>query len=187
MSTEEYSANVSLDIPLEFYWVDNPSLNPADHIDEAVDRLFDAISEPGVRLWSPESAILMKRNFRKRIENATAGKLKPRSEFKPVGDGRLPIFEIIWSGLAVRERGIDGSPDQYKDVEVRLLHGEPLALGLCAVGLHCHEKFIAGTQAEVHAAQDEEIGRAQAIYREAEPRLWGVTRREVVGTPTPPV
>lgn len=170
-------SNACLGVHVEFYWVDNPSENEADHVSQAVDALFDAISVPGVRLWSPFNTPLVKAEFRKRIEKATRGELEPPGELKLLGDGRLPLYEIRWSGIKVRERPEDGGPERFFDVEVRLLHGEPDELGLCFIGLHAHEKQYWGTDDEIKEAQDAEIGTAANVYLEAAPRQWGVRRR----------
>lgn len=177
MDWSQVHSNVCSGLRADFYWVDNPAEDESEHISQAVDTLFDAISIPGVRLWTPYSAPLVRAQFKKRIEKAVRGELEPPDELKPVSDGRLPLYEIRWSGIAVRERTMDGGPDSYFDVEARLLHGEPDELGLCFIGLHAHEKQYWGTPAEIKQAQNEEIKTAANVYVRAAPRRWGVTQR----------
>lgn len=177
MDYSEVRSNACSGLRVAFYWVDNPSTDEDDHLDQAVDTLFEAIRQPGLRLWTPWNTPLLKAEFRNRLRKASRGELEPPEELKPVGDGRLPIYEIRWSELGVRERPGDGDPDRFKQIEVRLLHGEPLELSLALLGLHAHEKYTDGTDRENKRAQDAEIERAKAIYLEAAPRSWGVVRR----------
>lgn len=177
MDWSQVHSNVCSRLPVDFYWVDNPAEDESRHISQAVDALFEAISAPGVRLWSPYNAPLVRAQFKNRIEKATRGELEPPDELKPVSDGRLPLYEVRWSGIAVRERSVDGGPDSYFHVEARLLHGEPDELGLCFIGLHAHEKQYWGTPAEIKQAQNAEIEIAATVYVTAAPRRWGVTRR----------
>lgn len=177
MDWSQVHSNVCSGLPADFYWVDNPAEDESAHISQAVEVLFSAINAPGVRLWSPYNAPLVKAQFRNRIEKAARGELEPPDELKPVSDGRLPLYEIRWSGITVHERTEDGDPDSYYDVQVRLLHGEPDELGLCFIGLHAHEKQCRGSADEVKRAQNAEIETAASIYLMATPRRWGVTRR----------
>ncbi|GAA1490490.1 hypothetical protein [Brachybacterium sacelli] len=177
MDWSEVRSNVCLGVQVNFHWVDNPSEDESDHISQAVEALIAAISIPGVRLWSPQNTALVKAGFKKRIEKAARGELEPPEELKPLGNGRLPLYEIRWSAIHVRERPEDGSPERFFDVEVRLIHGEPHELSLSFIGLHAHEKQYWGTDDEIKRAQDVEIDTAASIYVEAAPRHWGVKRR----------
>lgn len=175
-SSQEHS-NVCSGLCVDFYWIDNPAEDESEHISQAVDALFQAISIPGVRRWSPYNAPLVKAQFKNRIQKAARGDLEPPDELKPVSNGRLPLYEIRWSGISVHERSEDGGPDNYFDVEARLLHGEPDELGVCFIGLHAHEKQYRGTPAEIKQAQNAQIETAANLYLAARPRQWGVTRR----------
>lgn len=177
MAQLEVRSNVCLGVKVPFYWVNNASTIEDEHLAEAVDALFDAIQIPGVRLWSPHSAALVRAVFKKRLQKATRGELRPPGELKSVGSGRPTLYEIRWSGIAVRERDDAGGPDAYFDVEVRLLHGEPDELGLCFLGLHAHEKQYWGSDDEIKAAQDAEIEVARNRYLIGETSSWGVSKR----------
>lgn len=177
MDYSEVRSNACSGLRVAFYWVDNPSTDEDDHLDQAVDTLFEAIRHAGVRLWTPWNTPLLKAEFRNRLKKASRGELEPPDELKPVGDGRPSIYEIRWSEIEVHERPDGDGPHRFKKIEVRLLHGEPLELSLALLGLHAHEKRTDGTDEEIKRAQDAEIERAKAIYLEAAPRSWGVVRR----------
>lgn len=177
MSQFEVRSNVCLGVQVPFYWIDNASMSEDEHLVEAVDALFAAIQLPGVRLWSPHSAAMVRATFKKRLQKAARGELRPPRELKPVGSGRPTLYEIRWSGISVRERDEDGGPDAYFDVEIRMLHGEPDELGLCFLGLHAHEKQYWGSSDEIKAAQDAEIQVARNRYIVGEARFWGVSKR----------
>lgn len=168
---------------VDFYWLDTSSEDATEHIEAAVTALFEAIRGAGTRLWSPFVIPLVKGNFRKRLQKAARGELDPPEELKPLRDGRYPLFEIRWSDIGVHEAATDDSEERYFDVEVRLIHAEPAELGVCAVGLHAHEKVTDGTPADIRDAQDWEIDHAEALFLQGQPRSWGVTRRAWV----PPV
>lgn len=173
----EVRSNVCVGTRVQFYWVDFSSSDEREHVERAVEALFESLQRSGVRLWNPFTTQIVKAKFRQRILKATRGELEPPDELKRVGDQRYPIYEIRWSGIGVHERGVDGADDRHYGVEVRLLHGEPLELGLCFVGLHAHEKQTYGTDAENRAAQDVEIDHATHTYLEGALRSWGVAGR----------
>lgn len=172
---------------MDFYWVDTPSDDATDHIEAAVSALFAAIQGAGTRLWSPYAVPLIKANFRKRLEKAVLGELNPPKELKPLRNGRHPLFEIRWGDIAVHEAAAGGSPERFHEVEARLIHAEPDELGVCAVGLHAHEKLTDGTREEIQDAQNREIDHAEALFLQGQPRNWGVTRRQWVPSGQPAV
>lgn len=60
---------------------------------------------------------------------------------------------------------------RHRAVQVRLLHVEPLELGVVAVGLHAHEKqVIPGDPRKTRQLQDAEIVEAVRIYGLAGPQ-----------------
>lgn len=182
--SEASRSNVCLGVRVDFYWVDNPSQDESEHVSHAVKALFDAISIPGVRLWTPYNAPLVKAEFKKRIEKAMRGQLEPPSELKPIGGGDLlPLYEIRWSGISVHEQPPDGGQARYFKVEARLLHGEPIELSVCFVGLHAHEKQYEGSHDEVKRAQDDHIEIAATAYRDAQSLGWDVLRRTSLDEP----
>lgn len=165
-----------MELPADIYWYACDAATEEEHIDAIVDALFEAVRKPDVRLWSPFNVPLIKATFRKRLEQAAQGALRPPGELKPLGDGRPALYEIRWSNIAVRERPAEDPV--HREIEVRLIHGEPDTLGVCIYGLHVHEKWLGGSETEKKAAQDEEIDIARARYLDLEARAWPITRRE---------
>jgi hypothetical protein len=81
------------------------------------------------------------------------------------------MFEIRWSKVNIAELDAEGR-ERGQSVEVRLLHAEPDALGVCAIGLHAHEKVIVPDDARAtRAAQDAEIATAVGVYATTIPAL----------------
>ncbi|UQN30637.1 hypothetical protein [Brachybacterium kimchii] len=177
MHQHERSSNATGGLRVDVYWLSCSSSEEREHVAAAVDALFEAIRGSGTRLWSPYSKAYVRATFKKRIEKASRGELRPRSELKPVSDGRVPLYEIRWSDIDVLERPEEGADEAHRKVSVRLLHGEPAKLGVCIVGIRAHEKFVAGTDGENKRAQDREIEQALAEYLRLEAAGWPVTPR----------
>lgn len=163
----------------KFYW---RYCAAQDHIEAAVDYLMDAVTRdhPARRSTNPYWARLTRSAFRRRLEAAQRGELEPVDEVKPIGD-HIPesnLFEIRWSEIPVREQNPQAPDDAAKDlqakVEVRLYFAEPPNCGLAILGLHCHEKRVHGTDAQIREAQDEEIAHAFKMYADGFKDRWGV-------------
>lgn len=179
---DERVSNCCRGTSVEFYWAYCPAPTQDEHIEWAVELLWDAIAKPGERGWSPQAKAMARSEFRDRIRAATEGGLIPRDELKPLRQGEPPIFEIRWQAISVLELDENHAPREYHEVAVRLIHAEPDELGVCAVGLHAHEKvFFEGDKVATRRAQNREIDEAVNRYRNGVGEVWGLTRREVVG------
>ena len=170
-------SNACLDLPADFYWYGGGSGTAQEHINLAVAALMAALKEPMNRRWNPYQETMIRANFRKRLEKAAQGKLRPPGELKSLR-GDVILFEIRWRDIDVREVNPSGI-DSYAQVEVRLIHAQPYdQLGLCILGLHAHEKvIIEGDPAATKAAQDAEIDIAEHLLISGYPTHWGVERR----------
>ena len=130
-----------LDLPADFYWYGGGNGTAQEHISLAVKALMAAIKKPRNRRWNPYQEAMIRASFRKRLEKAAQGKLRPPEELKSLRGG-VALFEIRWRDIDVREVNSSGI-DSYAQVEVRLIHAQPFdQLGLCILGLHAHEKVI---------------------------------------------
>ena len=170
-------SNACLGLPADFYWYGGGSGTAQEHINLAVAALMAALKEPMNRRWNPYQETMIRANFRKRLEKAAQGKLRPPGELKSLR-GDVILFEIRWRDIDVREVNPSGI-DSYAQVEVRLIHAQPYdQLGLCILGLHAHEKVIVeGDPAATKAAQDAEIGIAESLLNSGYSTCWGVERR----------
>ena len=170
-------SNACLDLPADFYWYGGGNGTAQEHISLAVNALMAAIKEPTNRRWNPYQEAMIRASFRKRLEKAAQGKLRPPGELKSLRGG-VTLFEIRWRDIDVREVNSSGI-DSYAQVEVRLIHAQPFdQLGLCILGLHAHEKvIIKGNPAATKAAQDAEINIAERRLISGYSTCWGVERR----------
>lgn len=170
-------SNACLDLPADFYWYGGGNGTAQEHISLAVNALMAAIKEPTNRRWNPYQEAMIRASFRKRLEKAAQGKLRPPGELKSLRGG-VTLFEIRWRDIDVREVNSSGI-DSYAQVEVRLIHAQPFdQLGLCILGLHAHEKVIVnGDPAATKAAQDAEIDKAEHLLISGYSTCWGVERR----------
>ena len=170
-------SNACLGLPTDFYWYGGGNGTAQQHISLAVNALMAAIKKPANRRWNPYQETMIRANFRKRLENAAEGKLRPPGELKSLRGGAT-LFEIRWRDINVREVNPLGN-DSYVQVEIRLIHAQPYdQLGLCILGLHAHEKvIIEGDPAATKAAQDAEIDIAEHLLISGYPTHWGVERR----------
>lgn len=170
-------SNACLDLPADFYWYGGGNGTVQEHISLAVNALMAAIKEPRNRRWNPYQEAMIRASFRKRLEKAAQGKLRPPEELKSLRGG-VALFEIRWRDIDVREVNSSGI-DSYAQVEVRLIHAQPFdQLGLCILGLHAHEKvIIKGDPAATKAAQDAEIDKAEYLLISGYSTCWGVERR----------
>ena len=170
-------SNACLDLPADFYWYGGGNGTEQEHINLAVAALMAAIKEPTNRRWNPRQEAMIRASFRKCLERAAQGKLRPPGELKSLRGG-VTLFEIRWRDIDVREVNFSGI-DSYAQVEVRLIHAQPFdQLGLCILGLHAHEKVIVnGDPAATKAAQDAEIDIAECRLISGYSTNWGVERR----------
>ena len=170
-------SNACLGLPADFYWYGGGIGTAQEHISLAVNALMAAIKKPANRRWNPYQETMIRANFRKRLENAAEGKLRPPGELKSLRGGAT-LFEIRWRDINVREVNPLGN-ESYVQVEIRLIHAQPYdQLGLCILGLHAHEKVIVeGDPAATKAAQDAEIGIAESLLNSGYSTHWGVERR----------
>lgn len=154
-----------------FRWYGYPQCPVGDDLDTAVDVLMAAVSPPG-RVWNPWSGTIVRREFRRRIERAAEGDLKPIDEVKPVDiTNPPPFYEIRWQGIAVTEMQDDGS-QTFGQVIVRMYHSEPPAVPEHFIGHHAHEKNV--TVDDVNAAQNDEISTAIGWYEHGIDSNWGI-------------
>lgn len=178
----ERPSNCSAGVPVDFYWCECFGPDEDEHIEAAVNALWQAIRRRGERGWDPRAAALVRSEFRDRLREAARGELKPVDHVKEVGPGHPVLFEIRWQDIPVMELG---TPRRFHDIQVRLIHAEPEVLGLAFVGLHAHEKIIIKDRGDreanekaTHRAQDAEIAKAAAIHGSGVGSLWGQVRRQ---------
>ena len=165
-------SNACLDLSADFYWYGGGNGTEEEHITLAVEALMGAISAPANRRLHPYQEKLNRALFRKRLEKAAQGKLRPPRELKSLRGGAT-LFEIRWRDIRVHEVNRLGI-----GVEVRLIHAQPERLDHCILGLHAHEKvIIKGDPAATKAAQDAEIDKAEHLLISGYSTCWGVERR----------
>ena len=147
-----------------------------DHIGAAVEALMSALKCGPGRLWNPHTEAYTRATFKKRIERAVRGKLKPPDEVKQVA-GRIPevkLFEIRWSGLHTQIKDSKTGRLATISLEARLYYVEPTQFGRVILGLHCHEKQVDGGEQAIREAQDCEIEKALECYAQGMPNHWGI-------------
>lgn len=160
---------------LQFRWWGYPPCSDDDHIAAAVAALFAAVSPPG-RVWNPWSSSMARAEFKRRLEKAVRGQLKPVDEVKPVDVAQPPpMYEIRWQDIAVANLRDDGS-QEFGKVVVRLYHSEPPSVPDYFIGHHAHEKDV--TAEDVNAAQDSEIAAAVGYHDHGLPHNWGIASEE---------
>lgn len=142
-----------------------------DDVETAVGVLFSAVSRDG-RVWNPFAAQMTRSEFKRRLQKAEQGKLRPVDEVKPV-DVRNPppLYEIRWQGINVTSLASDGT-QTFGEVAVRMYHSEPEAVPGHFVGHHAHEKDI--DAADVNAAQQAEIRTAIGWHDHGVSSNWGI-------------
>lgn len=177
----QHPSNCSTGSSVDFYWHASSSPDQDDHIEAAVEALWQAIQRPGKRGWRPQTIAMARAEFRDRLRAAAEGKLKPVDEVKEVGDEHPVLFEIRWQTIEVVELG---PPRTFRPILVRLIHVEPIELGLAFVGLHAHEKLVITDRGDDEAnrratkdEQDAEIDAALVVYGNGFSSMWGQVRR----------
>lgn len=147
---------------VQFHWFDG-TRSTEEALDRAVAALLSSIQKPS-RLWSPYGLIMAKSEFRKRLQKAASGLLKPVDEVKGVDEEHVqPLYEIRWQGIDVLDRDDETSQQVHHKVLVRLYHSEPLAVPHLFIGHHAHEKILDASEG-VYVAQDSEIAVARSLH-----------------------
>ncbi len=171
MSSQVRTSNCSLGLSVDLYWHARPEVSTqAEHVDAIAGALMDVVKAPPERRWSPYASIMLEREFRHRLAAASRGELEPLDHVKSLDHPlAAEMFEIRWQHVPVTEATVDGGV-RHRDVRVRLLHAEPAALGVVAIGLHAHEKVVVdGDARATRDVQDAEILKAVGIYAAALP------------------
>jgi|GEM_PF-1041366 len=166
MPTARRPSNCSSALPVDLYWHARPDEDRlSEHVDAMTDALMDVVTAPAERRWNPYNETMARREFRHRLVEASRGALAPVDHVKSIEHPlAAEMFEVRWQNVRVTEAQADGRV-RHRDVQVRLLHAEPQALGVVAVGLHAHEKLVVpGDARATRAAQDTEIAHAAAVY-----------------------
>lgn len=154
-----------------FHWFDGLDHSGQDPLEVAADEFMSALKGPG-RLWNPYAEAMTRSEFKKRVNKASRGELKPVEEVKGVDEERpAPLYEIRWQGITVHERGESDSPDRYMDVAVRMYHSEPTVVPDYFIGHHIHEKEVSD-DVNIVAAQDAEISKARNLFYLGEAKQW---------------
>lgn len=173
MARSGRASNCCCGVPIDFRWFDCHDIQ--GHVDAAVEALMTAIKLDPRRRWNPYNEAAARREFAARIKLAIRGEAVPLKHVKDLGnDPVIPLFEIRWQNeINVTEVAEDGRT-RYRKVEVRLIHVEPPDLGMCAIGLHAHEKIVvAGDKKRTRELQDVEIDLAIAVHNRGYPNRWG--------------
>lgn len=162
MAHQRPSSRCSQASDVEFHWFDG-TVSTERALDRAVATLMAAIQKPN-RLWSPYSSAMAKSEFRKRLQKAAAGELKPVDEVKGVDEEhQQPLYEIRWQGIDVLERQGEGVQPAHHTVLVRMYHSEPATEPGFFIGHHAHEKLV-DSGLDVYATQDAEIAVARGLH-----------------------
>lgn len=155
-----------------FRWYGDPLCDPGEDVATAVDALFQSLVRPG-RLWNPYAKQMARSEFKARIKKASEGRLRPVDEVKAVDVlNPPPLYEIRWQGISVTELAPDGVTQSFGEAVVRMYHSEPTSKPRHFIGHHAHEKNLAA--ANINAAQQVEINKAIAWYRQGESTGWGI-------------
>ncbi len=155
---------------IQFHWFDG-TFSERRALDRATEAFMTVLRQPN-RLWNPYAEAMVKSEFKKRIEKASAGLLKPIEEVKGVDEEHLqPLYEIRWQEVPVTERESPEASPVYKVVLVRLYHSEPASEPGFFIGHHIHQKVV-GPGIDIFAEQDAEIAVARRIYDMGEGVRW---------------
>lgn len=173
MSSQVRLSNCSSQLPVDLYWHARPDEGSLSrHVDLVTDELMDVVKAPAERRWNPYTETMVRREFRHRLMAATRGELVPVDHVKTIEHPlAAEMFEIRWQHVQITEQEADGRV-RHRAAKVRLLHAEPDALGVVAIGLHAHEKLVVPDDARAtRRAQDAEIEIAIGTYAAALP-IW---------------
>lgn len=171
MTTYDASSRCSGPSTPTFRWYGYPTCEVGADITTAVDVLFEAVKRPG-RVWNPYAAQMARSEFKKRIERAEKGKLRPVEEVKPVDvQNPPPLYEIRWQAISVTEVDADGK-QSFGEAVVRMYHSEPSSVPGHFVGHHAHEKDLSVD--DVNQAQQQEIKTAIGWHDHGVSHNWGI-------------
>lgn len=162
------SSNCSIGVNVDFYWRETLSMDRQDHIDAAVQAVYEALDGPD-RRWSPFSTASVKGDIRARIIMATRGELIPVDHVKSLRNGVGDLFEIRWQGLAVANATPTGL--KYESALARLIHIEPTQVSVGAIGIRAFEKLPSEEGKQI---QEEQIDLAERYALECAREQWGV-------------
>ncbi len=158
---------------VKFRWYGNPITVEGRDVPIALEEFLRLIE--GVNRVNNKYVRSMARSeFKRRIELASAGRLKPITQIKPVDIlNPPPLYEIRWQGITVMERGSDGVVADL-DLLIRMYHSEPAEAPNHFIGHNMHEKVVHGVES-VWEAQDREIDIAKNYFKYGLSTLWGIS------------
>ena len=157
--------------PVTFFWRNGVQHL---HLDCALEALVTAIQKVN-RVPNPSLDALNRAAFRRRLKDATRGRLRIDDEVRSIDRPRARIFEIRWQSIAVDERDpVSWMITPRGNALVRLYYVEPVKAAW-VVGLHAHEKvLVEGDEQETRRLQDLEIDVAAELAAAERDTTWGV-------------
>lgn len=166
------SSRCSLGKPVEFAWFGFPEALDGNHLSAATFAFLSAVEADNRELNDFVRATLVA-EFQDRIGQASRGMLGNSRKIKHLSLlPDLPLYEIRWQGIFVRERGEGGSVTA-RNLAVRMYHSEPPELDGVFIGHHIHEKRTMNRNVE-REMQNREILKAAALFLDGRPKLWGL-------------
>lgn len=170
MPLQRPTSRCSTSCQIHFHWFDGIQ-SEKGALERATEAFMAVLRQPN-RLWSPYAEVMVKAEFKKRIQKAAAGLLKPIDEVKGVGEGHAqPLYEIRWQDIPVTEREDPQASPVHLQVLVRLYHSEPVSEPDYFIGHHIHQKVV-GPGVDVRSRQDAEIAVARRIFDMGEAIRW---------------
>lgn len=157
--------------PVSFFWRNGVQHL---HLDSAVEALMAAIQKSN-RVPNPSLDALNRAAFKRRLKDATRGRLRVGDEVRSIDRPRARIFEIRWQSIAVDERDpVTWMITPRGTALVRLYYIEPVK-SPWIVGLHAHEKvLVKDDDQETLRLQDLEIDVAVRLAVDERDTTWGV-------------
>lgn len=155
---------------VRFHWFDG-TVSEKEALDRAIEVFMEVLRQPN-RLRNPYAETIAKSEFKKRIQKASAGLLKPVDEVKGVDEDHVqPLYEIRWQDIPVTERESPEAPTVHKSILLRLYHSEPESEPDYFIGHLVHQKVI-DPGVDVYAHQTAEMDVARRIYDLGEGVRW---------------
>lgn len=153
-------------------WFGFPQALFGQDLEVASKKFIDAISNDR-RDINPHISSMALAEFKHRIRIASAGRLTPQREIKPINGSTDPLlFEIRWQSITVRERN-SGGVYEDKRILIRMYHSEPSEVPGYFVAHHIHEKIISG-DGSTWLNQNEEISTAVGYWESGRSTNWGI-------------
>ena len=172
MSQVKKPSRCSLGKPVEFVWFGFPEALDGNHLSAATFAFLSAVEADNRELNDFVRATMVA-EFQDRISQASKGLLGNTRKIKGLSLlPDLPLYEIRWQGICVRERGEGGSVST-KNLAVRMYHSEPPELDGVFIGHHIHEKRTTDRTLE-REMQNREILKAAELYLDGRAKLWGL-------------